>query len=255
MQTGITSIFLVDDLGNTPARVNRRTGELYINLKKWKDLTPDARFFVLLHEAGHVDQDTRNEILADNYAFYAYARAGKPLSKSIQALTRLLTFNNPQHYDRVKAQIDRAFAYDYHVNGNPAADPEAMRTALFSDNEKQVDEGVTVWNKVPKQNNMIQQIHQIALTGAADQYSDLFGIGKSKKARQEAKAARQAARADKKINKERTKGAAERARMGLEDIPMPVAAPAQTGKSNTLLYAGIGAAAVILVIVVMYFKK
>ncbi|MCX6265871.1 MAG: hypothetical protein NTW16_00735 [Bacteroidetes bacterium] len=132
MQTGITAIYPVEDLGSTPARVNRKTGELYINMKKWADLSPEARLFVLLHEAGHVDQDTKNEVLADNYAFYAYARAGKPLSKSIQALTRLLNFENPQHYERVRQQINRAFAYDYHVNGNQAANPEKMRTALFS---------------------------------------------------------------------------------------------------------------------------
>lgn len=131
MQTGITAIYEVDDLGSTPARVNRKTGELYINMKKWAQLTPDARLFVLLHEAGHVDQDTKSELLADNYAFHAYARAGKPLSKSIQALTRLLHFNNPQHYDRLRAQMARAFAYDYHVNGNMSANPDLMKGDIF----------------------------------------------------------------------------------------------------------------------------
>lgn len=123
MRTGIREIILVNSLGSTPARINRRTGQLYISREKWANMTPDMRLFVLLHEAGHIDQQTRDEIAADRYAFQAYAQSGKPLSKSITALTRLLHFNNPEHYDRVNAQLRRAFAFDYFINGNEKAHP------------------------------------------------------------------------------------------------------------------------------------
>lgn len=130
MKTGIRKIYLVKTLGSTPARINRKTGELYISREKWDDLDPNTRLFILLHEAGHIDQQTRNEIAADNYAFQAYAQAGKPLSKAITALTRLLHFQNPQHYDRVNSQVRRAFAYDYYVNGNPKAHPDNVPELL-----------------------------------------------------------------------------------------------------------------------------
>jgi len=117
---------MVPTLGKTPARVNRRTGVLYISKEKWEQMPENVRLFVLLHEAGHVDQQTTNEILADNYAFQAYAQSGRPLSESITALTRLLHFTNQSHYDRVNAQMRRAFAFDAHVNGNPRANVDEL---------------------------------------------------------------------------------------------------------------------------------
>jgi len=257
MQTGITAIYEVEDLGTTPARVNRKTGELYINMKKWATMTPEARLFVLLHEAGHVDQDTRSEFMADNYAFYAYAREGKPLSKAVTALTRLLSFDNPQHYDRLRAQMHRVFAYDYKVNGNDQANPEIMEAALFQPQAEQYN----YFSSPPKHSMKVQRfedIHGTAIApGQESEYSDLFGIGKSKAARQAAQLARQQKRADKKINKERTKGAAERAKMGLEDGPPVPSAPAAagTGNSKILIFAGAGAALLILVIVFFIKRK
>lgn len=103
----------------------------------------------------------------------------------------------------------------------------------------------------------IEYIHGTALApGQESDYSDLFGIGKSKAARAEAKVARQEKRAAAKILKERTKGAAERAKMGLEELPTIAAdgAPA-AGKSKILIFAGIGAAVLILVIVFIIKRK
>lgn len=235
MKTGITAIYEVDDLGTTPARVNRRTGELYINKKIWKDLDQDARLFVLLHEAGHVDQDTRSELKADNYAFHAYAQAGKPLTKSIQALTRLLHFNNPQHFDRVKAQTHRAFSYDFHINGNQAADPEKLKNQSFMHVE--TNPAATIWDR-----NFTD-------------YSDLFGIGEGKAKRQEKRKARRAARAEKKVEKAKIKGDKERAQMGLTDLPAipSPGEPAQGGKNNTVIYIGAAVAAALIIGIIIYF--
>jgi hypothetical protein len=130
MRTAISKIFIADDLGTTPARVNRRTGEMYISRKMWNVLDPDKRLFILLHEAGHATLNTRSELDADKFAFNAYAELGKPLSESVKALTRVLHFENPQHYDRVAQQIRRAFRYDYFVNGNKKIDLKKMENVL-----------------------------------------------------------------------------------------------------------------------------
>ncbi|MCX6265872.1 MAG: hypothetical protein NTW16_00740 [Bacteroidetes bacterium] len=100
----------------------------------------------------------------------------------------------------------------------------------------------------------IEKIYDIS--AAASPYSDLFGIGKSKAARAEAKAKRQEKRADKKVNKERTKGAAERARMGLEDLPTPaLAGQAPAAKSKVLIYAGAAGAVILVMVILMFIKK
>jgi len=68
--------------------------------------------FILLHEAGHVDLQTTDELKADNYAFCRYADMGYPLSESVKALTRILPFDKPGHFKRVEAQLARAIIYD-----------------------------------------------------------------------------------------------------------------------------------------------
>lgn len=132
MKTALTNISIVPDLGSTPARVNRRTGELYLNGRTWNDLPPEHRLFILLHEAGHATLNTRNEQEADRFAFDAYAKLGYPLSESVKALTRVLHFENPGHYDRVAEQIRRAFRYDFFINGNKNINLKKMENVLNS---------------------------------------------------------------------------------------------------------------------------
>lgn len=122
METAISKIYEVDDLGTTPARVNRETGELYINKRVWPTLSKNKRMFILLHEAGHASLKTRNEFEADEYAFNNYAAMGLPLSESIKALSRVLPFDKPQHEQRVMAQFNRAFQYDNSRN-KPIVNP------------------------------------------------------------------------------------------------------------------------------------
>lgn len=116
--TGITSIRFVSGIGKTPARVNRETGELQLNAETWAKLDPDHRYFILLHELGHVALQTQDELKADEFAFKHYARKGRSLKKSISGLTHYLGFNRPEHYDRLYAQFNRAAAWDYHQNKN-----------------------------------------------------------------------------------------------------------------------------------------
>ncbi|MEQ8628104.1 hypothetical protein [Ekhidna sp.] len=102
----------------TPASVSRAKGIIFIDREVWKRLTPDQRFFLLLHEAGHLRLKSRNEKEVDDWAFREYAKRGYRLSQSIYALTRLLNYDNPEHLERTLLQIARAKHYDRTVNGN-----------------------------------------------------------------------------------------------------------------------------------------
>lgn len=118
---GITKINYVADLGKSPARVNRYTGECWINLKIWNQLPFEQRLFVLLHENAHVALCTTNELEADSLAFAQYAERGHKLTEAILSLTRILNFSNSEHYLRANVQLERAKLYDYHINGNEEA--------------------------------------------------------------------------------------------------------------------------------------
>lgn len=107
------------NLGTTPARVNRRSGELQINTPVFDKLTPEAKRFVLLHEEGHWVLQTRNELAADKYAFSKYVDEGHSLKAGVKALTQVLT-NSPGHLVR-SAEILKQAAHHQNknsMNGN-----------------------------------------------------------------------------------------------------------------------------------------
>ena len=95
------------DLGTTPARVNRKTGELQINLPVWERLTPDEKRFVELHEEGHLVLQTRNELAADRYAFKKYAEEGRSLKAGVKSLTKMLQ-DKPTHLIRSNEILKQA---------------------------------------------------------------------------------------------------------------------------------------------------
>lgn len=115
---GITKITKVPDLGNTPARVNRRTGEMILSLRHMRAMPKEHRLFVMLHEKAHVELQTTNELKADARAFKEYADLGYSLNASVKALTRVLNGDNAEHAWRMYAQLQRAKAYDYSHYGN-----------------------------------------------------------------------------------------------------------------------------------------
>lgn len=91
----------------TPARCNRRTGEIWINESVWHDIEPQHRLFILLHELGHIELNTSNEIAVDNFAYNRYIQMGYPLTESVKALSRVLT-GKLGHPQRLLKQIERA---------------------------------------------------------------------------------------------------------------------------------------------------
>lgn len=125
METGITEVIYLPDFNaigsQSPAIVNRETGQLYLNQSVWRSIPFESRLFILLHEAGHVTLQTRSEHEADAYAFKAYSSLGYPLSKSVMALSQVLKFNKPEDIERLENQLSRAAAYDYFTNKNQKA--------------------------------------------------------------------------------------------------------------------------------------
>lgn len=99
------------DLGSTPAGVHPSSGVLYINDQLWNTLDQAERFFVLLHENAHIQGQTRSEYEADRIAFEEYARRGYSLRSAVYALTKLLPFTSPEHYERATRQLERAIAF------------------------------------------------------------------------------------------------------------------------------------------------
>lgn len=111
-----------EDLGSTPARVNRYTGEIQINDRYWINLNPNVRRYIIEHEKGHFLQDTRSEFDADNYAFSKVAGSSdKSLKDSVYSISQVLSFTNPEHKTRLINRIRLALQYDWEHNQNSKA--------------------------------------------------------------------------------------------------------------------------------------
>lgn len=178
----ITEIIPVTGLGNSPARVNPRTGVCYINANTWDTIPKSHRLFILLHENAHLQAQSDDELLVDEIAFNQYAFAGYPLSEAVLALSRQLDFNNPEHHQRLVLQDARARKYDYYINGN-----------------KKALKGKTM----DKVTNRISTAH--AYEGSSYPYEDFLGFGK--KARDRRKARRES-RHERKLEKIEARGSA-----------------------------------------------
>lgn len=114
--TKITRVPYID--GGTPARVNRRTGEMFLNMQALTKLPPEHRLFIMLHEMAHVVLQTEDETEADAWAFKKYAEMGYSLKAAVHALTDNLKAQFPQHFMRMYLELKRAEQYDRDINGN-----------------------------------------------------------------------------------------------------------------------------------------
>lgn len=178
--TAITNITYQPNLGSTPARVNRLTGELQINLALWNQIKPEHRFFILLHELGHLALQTSDEKAVDNWAFHHYAENGYSLKEGVYALSKVLNGKSPEHYWRIYLQLERAKNYDFLHYGNVSA--------KFNNNEEMM-----TTNQEDYLRTMIN----------SEQFWDSF------KGKKEAKLARKKERAESKGYRRRTKADAE----------------------------------------------
>ncbi len=97
------SVVYVEDMGNTPASINWKTSDLYLNKNVFTKLENDYKLFVLFHEYGHYYLKTKNEFKADKFAFQQLVQLGFPLKKMILALSSVLSGKSRQHTQRVFA--------------------------------------------------------------------------------------------------------------------------------------------------------
>lgn len=109
----------ITDLGKTPARINRRNGNLYLNTNFFA-LPKNQQKFIIEHELGHYYLNTSNEIKADNFAFEIFAGTEKKSLKGIlHAITDNLDIkNNPSHAIRYKNIAEKLINYDITHNNN-----------------------------------------------------------------------------------------------------------------------------------------
>lgn len=95
-----------------PARCYVPTGDIEINLERWRQLTPAEREFVLRHEEGHFAQQTFDETEADDYALQQMALK-KPysLQNHIESVKRI-SYCNPRRVRNAQLQALRVAASD-----------------------------------------------------------------------------------------------------------------------------------------------
>ncbi|HNA38721.1 MAG TPA: hypothetical protein PLR84_04385 [Chitinophagales bacterium] len=110
-----TSVKYVNEFpngNNSPAAVNRKTGELFINKKRWSNIKAEHRVFILLHELAHCILDTSDEMAVDALAHTWYLQLGYSLSESVFALTKVLHADSDMNKKRSWAQYTRAKEID-----------------------------------------------------------------------------------------------------------------------------------------------
>ncbi|WP_448519628.1 hypothetical protein [Rhodoflexus sp.] len=76
---------------NTPARVDRSTGEIFVSAADLLPATVPMRLFVLLHEYVHFRNQTTNEFECDRVAANLYRAQGWPKIEALYALTKFFT--------------------------------------------------------------------------------------------------------------------------------------------------------------------
>mgnify|MGYP000060603389 CR=1 FL=1 len=135
---------LEKDLGSTPAAVNIRTGVLYINPRVFNSLSKAHKVFVLAHELGHWELQTKDEFAADKYAFAIYSRLGYPLSEAIKAQTKVFPYSTDEQLERSKALLFQAQRFDGVANQGKSTTSQKKRAMNAETTYNQYMQALTV---------------------------------------------------------------------------------------------------------------
>lgn len=103
----------------TPARVNRRTGIIKMNLEKLKNFTVFMRIYIGLHEFIHYNEQTTNEVQCDMQALKIYLSMNYPKSEANYAMTKVFD-NSPAALQRVSILNNEIKKNDGRRNMQPA---------------------------------------------------------------------------------------------------------------------------------------
>ena len=117
------TVVFSDDLGNTPAKINRYTGIIQLNNKIWHEIPEIQRRFILLHELGHYYLNTSDEKKADEYAFEHLAgKMPYSLKGILGAISENLDIeNNPKHRERYLEIVKKLIQIDAEKFNNKTA--------------------------------------------------------------------------------------------------------------------------------------
>ncbi len=148
-------ITFVDNLENTPARVNRETGEILLDRSTWFDLPEPYRKFILEHERGHYYLQTTNELLADQYAFEQLAGRSKgSLLSMVSTLADVLPFHSETHQARLLNLYRLALEWDQKNSPQDGTDQALhevnMQLSSFTHNPQYLEYMELVFSKEPK---------------------------------------------------------------------------------------------------------
>nr|WP_319570247.1 hypothetical protein [uncultured Draconibacterium sp.] len=93
MYEGFTKVVMRPGMRDI-ARVNRKTGVLYLNPNVWEQLPTDQKEFVLFHEEGHLKLQTASEYQANRYAIKKFTELktlhNRPLGQKIMVMREIL---------------------------------------------------------------------------------------------------------------------------------------------------------------------
>jgi len=156
---------------------------------------PDFRKrFIIEHEKGHFNLDTRSEFEADDYAFRKLAGTQPgSLKETVKSISQVLTFRNPEHLQRLSEIIKKALDFDYKHNGN-----ERAKEALDRLNELSKNQKLNTFNMNSSYEN---DYFEPKFGGTDSDFDELYDNAGGKAKRQAKKAARKAKRQEKKATR------------------------------------------------------
>jgi len=100
-------------LQDCPAGTYRYTGLIIINPDLFDLLTPFQKKFTILHEKGHINLETDDEVEADAYAFDRLAGTEfRSMKQCLEFLEKLLVPGLPSTDKRIAALYERALEWD-----------------------------------------------------------------------------------------------------------------------------------------------
>ena len=160
--------------------------------------------FVIEHEKGHFINDTRSEFEADSYAFKKLAGTRpQSLKNSVFSISRVLSFRNPEHMERMTEMVKMALEFDYRNNSN-----EYAKVAL--------DELKTIIEN-NKNNNFYMDNSQVKLyydsRFGESEYAEIYDNASGRARRQTRKTARVAKRQNKRQNRVAAKATRKQTRV------------------------------------------
>lgn len=237
----ISKTVIIDSWGESPAKVHRPTGTMYINKDYIGKLTEDQWAFIIAHEAGHVKENTRNEFRADELASQKYFEQKRSPKNSVSALANVLHFKHPSHAERVRKQFVRAAIYDCETNKHHPSCNMVDRLVTQKYTSLPLQSGTSIVNYTDAELSQIQLVSYDEFVSAVDECRGL----KRGELRRCRKTVRKTNKQDRKDTRNDAKADSrmELARQGIDVTSSRLGAAGEMLKGVGAAAAGVGAAA------------